>query len=149
MTKNRDRNLKVAEGTYRRSRKPNAPTAKNGTPRNPFRKKTVAYRVWKKCVAELKVRGSMSETYSEMLEAYCRQFELLRQAQRGIDKHGVLIESPQGWKKNPCCTVIAECTRLIRSLGSEFGFSPASIQNTHSSGTTKPLVLLDADGKTG
>jgi P27 family predicted phage terminase small subunit len=48
------------------------------------------------------------------------------QADEDIAKSGIVLESPQGVKKNPAVTVAAEALRHLRSFTAEFGLTPAS-----------------------
>ena len=64
-----------------------------------------------------------------------------------LDEHGVVIKTDRGLVKNPAMTVLTEAVRIIRSVGSEFGLSPSSIQGTYSQSRVRKSLVEFANSK--
>ena len=110
------------------------------TPKAPSMPTTLsaeAKREWRRVVPVLERVGTLSFVNRGTLDAYCRAYARMVEADRHIQKHGVvLLEQtgalPDGTAifvrpvRNPMVGVWKDAAVLVRSLGSEAGLTAAS-----------------------
>ena len=110
------------------------------TPKAPSMPTTLsaeAKREWRRVVPVLERVGTLSLVDRGTLDAYCRAYARMVEADRHIQKHGVVLleqtgELPDGTAifvrpvRNPMVGVWKSATVLVRSLGSEAGLTAAS-----------------------
>jgi P27 family predicted phage terminase small subunit len=82
--------------------------------------------VWHELAPLLVDLGTLTIADGIALEALANTIVTLRAAQDSIDTDGIIIDSPQGKKKNPACNVADASLKQVRSLLGEFGLTPAS-----------------------
>lgn len=91
---------------------------------------------WKRLAAELCTLGLLSELDTTMLEVYCSNYAQYRQADNEVAKHfkekkSYLVEyTNKAGKTNlvphPSIRIRDNALQMMRSIGSEFGFTPSS-----------------------
>lgn len=95
-----------------------------------------ARREWRRIVPLLENIGVLSNVDGLALAEYCRAHALIEQAQKEIDKHGLIFvthyESKDGdivigdIKQNPACAVLSTQQKVMKAFLIEFGLTPAS-----------------------
>ena len=90
---------------------------------------------WWVVASELSALGMLTRVDGMALASYCMACSLLQQAQKDISIYGITVPSESGRRKNPAATVANDMMRTIRSLGSEFGFTPSSRTRVRQPGT--------------
>ena len=55
----------------------------------------------------------------------CHAYGLLVQATEEINKHGLLIETRDGLKKNPAIMIFRDASNQFNSIGARFGMTPS------------------------
>jgi P27 family predicted phage terminase small subunit len=119
--------LKIATGNPGgRPLNMNEPKAATGEPTLPADLSKAAKKVWRQTVPVLLKLGTLTTADGDALSAYCEAKVTWRIAQKSIEKDGITIQSSQGLKKNPACTISNEAMKTMRALMSEFGMTPAS-----------------------
>lgn len=98
----------------------------SGTPECPKGLTAAARKEWARVVDYLAKNGIVGSVDSVGLAAYCQSYSRWLQAEKMIDKEGIVIDGPQGLKKHPAVTVANEASKLMRSFASEYGLTPAS-----------------------
>lgn len=92
---------------------------------------------WRRVAAELDRLGMVTLVDRGALDAYCRAYARMVEADRHIETHGtVLLEEtsrlPDGTVifirpvKNPSCQIFKECAAIVRAFAAEFGLTPSS-----------------------
>jgi P27 family predicted phage terminase small subunit len=102
------------------------PQATRGEPTMPTFLSARAQQVWIETVPVLLQLGTLTTADGDALTAYCETYVTWRMAQESIDKDGIIIDSPQGKRKNPAVNVADSSLKQLRSLMGEFGLTPAS-----------------------
>jgi P27 family predicted phage terminase small subunit len=100
-------------------------------PAAPTYLKDIARKEWRRIAPELVKNGILSILDYPILEAYCTAYADMVDAQKAIDDDGRYYESEtkDGSKikrKHPAVADLSESIKLLRSLGSELGLTPAS-----------------------
>jgi P27 family predicted phage terminase small subunit len=112
------------------------PIALPGVPEMPDGLGEVAAKEWRSIVPELVQLGVLSKVDGKALAAYCHSFARWFQAERDVEKYGVIVEEPillmgaaTGFfrlKKNPACNVSETAMKTMKSFLVEFGMTPAA-----------------------
>lgn len=112
------------------------PTPVMGIPEMPKGLGKVAAAEWNSIVPDLMQLGVLSKIDGKALAAYCHAFARWFQAERDVEKYGLLVEEPvlvagvdSGYirlKKNPACTVSETAMKTMKSFLVEFGMTPAA-----------------------
>jgi len=107
-----------------------------GVPEMPPGLGKVAAAEWKSIVPELMQLGVLSKIDGKALAAYCHCYARWFQAERDVEKYGVIIEEPillmgeatdyVRLKKNPACNVSESAMKGMKSFLVEFGMTPAA-----------------------
>jgi P27 family predicted phage terminase small subunit len=112
------------------------PMPEPGLPKMPplLRGDKVARAEWKRLATELDRLNVLTKIDGLGLAAYCKAYSRWIAAEEDITQRGVVLDSPQGRKKNPACTVVAECLKQMLSFAGQYGLTPASRSRIHASG---------------
>jgi P27 family predicted phage terminase small subunit len=112
------------------------PVAPSGVPEMPQGLGKVAAKEWRSIVPELVQLGVLTKVDAKALAAYCHAFARWFQAERLVEKYGVIVEEPilhmgeeSGFvriKKNPACNVSEIAMKTMKSFLVEFGMTPAA-----------------------
>jgi P27 family predicted phage terminase small subunit len=128
--------IKIAEGTSRADRRRANPPVSAGVPKCPFKAKTVASRKWKEVVTGLKRLGLIDTIDLTHIEGLCRNYQIAKQADRVIDREGIVITGVMGGLvANPACSVSAKAWGAVRQYGNELGLNHLSRQRMESTAT--------------
>lgn len=69
----------------------------------------------------------LTKADGDLLEQLALSYQTIRQAERQMKKHGILIDGTEGGlKKNPAATVLAEQQRILLSGLAQLGLTPAT-----------------------
>ncbi len=118
--------LKKLQGTYRKDRAArNEIEPKKGCPDRPTGLDKIARERWDLLAPQLVELGVLTLVDGSVLEGFCRHYSRAVQADRAIDKHGMIVETPFGPKLNPAVRVSRESWTVLNQLGSKLGLSPA------------------------
>ena len=113
-----------------RGRKPNtiitgsAPLGANLKPPSWFSKDARAE--WLRVMPILAARNTITEADLPTLENYCTAIGTVREAQREINKHGLIVDSAKGAKRNPAFGIQNAAMTTARLCASELGLTPVS-----------------------
>lgn len=104
-----------------------------------------AKKTWRNVCDELKSNGLLATVDLELVQAYCNEMSMYREAVRQIKKTNPLVKSPSGYPMiNPWQTIRKQSLKSAMDLGQLFGLTPsarARIPNTNAKPVTK-LELL-------
>lgn len=99
--------------------------------------------VWRKVVPFLESTNRVQRIDSSLIEQYCSEYELYRQAYADIQENGIqskIYVSLQnasgaivgkdfsGYRKNPAVATMNDALKQLRAIGSELGLSPQARQ---------------------
>lgn len=97
--------------------------------------------IWRKVVVFLEENSAVNRIDSNLVEMYCTQYEIYRNAYQHIKDHGevqaiykpvqdyegnVIDNAFQGFKRNPMTSIYSDSLKNLTKIGSELGLSPAS-----------------------
>lgn len=97
--------------------------------------------IWRKVVPFLETQSSVNRIDSGLVEMYCTQYEIYRNAYKHVrengevqaiykpvqDFEGTLIDKTfQGYKRNPMTNIYSDSLKNLAKIGSELGLSPKS-----------------------
>lgn len=97
--------------------------------------------IWRKVVPFLETQSSVNRIDSGLVEMYCTQYEIYRNAYKHVrengevqaiykpvqDFEGTVIEKTfQGYKRNPMTNIYSDSLKNLAKIGSELGLSPKS-----------------------
>lgn len=103
----------------------------------------LARSVWRKVVPFLESTNRVQRIDSSLVEQYCSEYELYRQAYADIQENGiqskiyvslqdasgeVVGQDFSGYRKNPAVATMNDALKQLRSIGSELGLSPQARQ---------------------
>lgn len=107
-----------------------------GVPQMPKGLGKVAAAEWRSIVPDLIQLGVLTKVDGKALAAYCHAFARWFQAEREVERHGIIVEEPillmgeeTGFvrlKKNPACNVSETAMKIMKSFLVEFGMTPAA-----------------------
>jgi P27 family predicted phage terminase small subunit len=81
---------------------------------------------WSRVMPILAARNTITEADLPTLENYCTAIGTVRDAQREINKHGLIIETAKGAKRNPAFGIQNAAMTTARLCASELGLTPVS-----------------------
>jgi P27 family predicted phage terminase small subunit len=125
--------LKALSGTLRNDRT-NAlePDVTAAIPTCPRDLSAVAKREWKRIAPVLADMGLLSTIDRAALAGYCQAWATWIEAQKSLQKHGVIIKSPNGYfMPSPFMAVANKAFEQMRLMLAEFGMSPSSRARVH------------------
>ena len=111
-----------------------------------------AKREWRRLTPELERLGLLTSVDRAALAAYCTCWALAIEAQKAIQKHGVLIITDGRLLKNPVCNVLRDMFAQMRLYEVEFGMTPSSRSRIHvpqARDANNPFVEFAADEAAG
>lgn len=97
--------------------------------------------IWRKVVPFLETQSSVNRIDSGLVEMYCTQYEIYRNAYKHVrengevqaiykpvqDFEGTIIDKVfQGYKHNPMTNIYSDSLKNLAKIGSELGLSPKS-----------------------
>ncbi len=118
--------LKIIEGTARRDRMKNEPKPKPTIPGCPKWLPVDAKREWRRLVDELGSIKLLARIDRDALADLCLCIVRLRQAEKDIEKRGLVIQGRNDEaKRNPSVLNAKEYRAALRAWGERFGLTPA------------------------
>ncbi len=125
--------IKLARGTLRPGRVNTKQPKNEGTPKNPFKKSSIAFEKWREIVAGLKRCKIIDKLDGSMIEAFCRNWQRALEAEDMLAADGLMITLADGRKaKHPAATIAADCWSKVRALGNDLGLNHLSRQRLKS-----------------
>lgn len=85
-----------------------------------------AREMWDQVVPELQRLKLLKPIDQAALAALCLTWERLCEAQRIVDKDGMVIEGERGPVKNPAVLILEAASKELRAWSSEFGLTPSA-----------------------
>ena len=85
----------------------------------------IARECWDYYVPRLRKAGVLQSTDLAVIASFCYYFSDWIKADELVKTMGQVVESPQGWKKNPAVTVRNEAMRLYHQMGAQLGLNPS------------------------
>ncbi|MFT9122651.1 MAG: phage terminase small subunit P27 family [Leuconostoc mesenteroides] len=97
--------------------------------------------IWRKVVPFLETQSSVNRIDSGLVEMYCTQYEIYRNAYKHVRENGevqaiykpvqdfegtVIDKTFQGYKRNPMTNIYSDSLKNLARIGSELGLSPKS-----------------------
>ncbi len=97
--------------------------------------------IWRKFMPFLETQSSVNRIDSGLVEMYCTQYEIYRNAYKHVrengevqaiykpvqDFEGTIIDKVfQGYKRNPMTNIYSDSLKNLAKIGSELGLSPKS-----------------------
>ena len=93
----------------------------------PFELGALAKQEWDRLVGERAALRLLSNLDRAALAAYCHAYALWAEAVEGIQKHGAMVKSPNGYPiQSPYIAIANRQAEIMMRIASEFGFTPAS-----------------------
>jgi len=77
-------------------------------------------------VKELNKTGYVSRIDKATFEAFCLQYQVMRESYDAIKEYGVIYNNDGKLTKNPATATFTDASAKLKSLGSELGLSPSS-----------------------
>jgi P27 family predicted phage terminase small subunit len=121
-------NVKELHGTLRKHRtNKHEPKSKPGIPGCPKELSPKANVEWKRMSKQLFKMGLLTTIDRAALSLYCEAYARWIDAIQQIQKHGVVLKSPNGFPiQSPYLAIANKAADQVRLLVAEFGMSPAS-----------------------
>lgn len=121
-------NLKLIQGTYRKSREnPNEPQPEICIPEPPGFLTDRALEEWHRIAPILESMGLLSKVDSMALAAYCAAVARLWLAEEQLKVEGLTVTNERGRRiKNPLVDVANAAAKQISMFASQFGMSPST-----------------------
>jgi P27 family predicted phage terminase small subunit len=117
--------LKVLKGGHKERINTDEPVPEEGIPVCPTQDPDVV-EVWDYTIAQLLAMRTVTLADRDALHAYCEQVVQYRRAAAMVRGDGAIIDSRRGPIRHPAVTVMRESAALIKTLGRDFGLSPAA-----------------------
>jgi P27 family predicted phage terminase small subunit len=118
--------LKKLQGTFRKDRAvANEPEPPKTCPDKPKGLDKIAAERWDFLAPQLHQMGVLTLVDGSVLEGFCRHYSRAVQADRAIDKFGMIVETPFGPKLNPAVRVSRESWTVLNQLSAKLGLSPS------------------------
>jgi P27 family predicted phage terminase small subunit len=103
-----------------------------GTPTCPTHLDSAAKREWTRISRELTKLGLLTNVDRAALAAYCAAYSRWAEAEKQIQKFGLVIKAPSGYPiQNPYVGIANTSLDIMRKFSSEFGLTPASRTRLH------------------
>lgn len=113
--------IKESFGTLRKCRQKSEAPSDGVLPRSPFGEDTVAGRQWVVVTTALQRLGLWDSIDGTHVEGYCSAYQLAKHADKAIEAEGMVLQTQNGCRKNPHCTVSADAWSKVRSFGNDLG----------------------------
>lgn len=127
--KNKPQALKILEGNRGKRKLKKEPKPEKALLVCPYylRKDKIAFNEWNRVIPELYKLNLLTLVDQVALELYCSQYSIYRKALKTIDKEGLITTNIRnGDKANPATQIAREAAKIIKSICTEFGFTPSS-----------------------
>lgn len=103
------------------------PQPKAVAPDPPAFLKREALAEWRRLAPELERLGLLTIVDGAALAAYCQAYQRWIQAEKMINRKGMVVETQNGYAQaHPAVAVAQKSMQLLRAFASEFGLTPAS-----------------------
>ena len=86
-----------------------------------------AKREWKRVAPILKRLNLLNALDRTALAGYCQSYARWKEAEEVVEKHGILIETKDGYAVSPRVVVAQKYLNICRLLCVEFGMTPSSL----------------------
>jgi P27 family predicted phage terminase small subunit len=123
-------------------------------PRMPEHLSPVAQAKWREIVRELYKRNTVTRVDGTAIEIICNQYERLRECQKEIAEHGIMVEEEVSngsgnvytrRSLNPACKQATSLENSIRAMLMQLGSTPASRERAKAAKTSPKDAPLPAD----
>ncbi len=143
--------LKLLAGTARPGRMRNEPQPEIKAPRCPGWLAPAAKSEWKRLAKTLVRLGVLTELDRGVFSSYCQSWAKWQEAERAIQKHGLVIRTKTGYvMQSPVVSIAKQERKAMLEAGSELGLSPAArtrLDVKIPAGEKTPMeLLIEADG---
>jgi P27 family predicted phage terminase small subunit len=120
--------LKVLEGNPGKRPLPaNEPKPKPVAPKCPSWLDKEAKREWRRVVPELSRLGLLTVVDGTALAAYCQAYSKWVEAEKFMQKHGMIFKTPSGYiQQVPQVAIAQKYLLIVRDFCREFGLTPSS-----------------------
>ena len=119
--------LKVLEGTARSDRLKTEPQPEVRAPRCPSWLPQAAKSEWKRLAKTLVALGLLSDLDRGVFCAYCVAWAKWRKAEELLEKHNLLVKTPNGYPvQSPLVSIAKQEREAMLKAGTELGLSPAA-----------------------
>jgi P27 family predicted phage terminase small subunit len=126
----RSPNLKLLAGEQKSRVNTDVPQPSDGRPVCPTSDPLIQ-EVWDYTLDQLDEMGLTSVCDRDVLHAYCAAVAVHRKAEELVAREGYFIKILNSTQPHPALKVMREQAPLIKSLGNEFGMSPAARTRIH------------------
>ncbi|EMF0060375.1 phage terminase small subunit P27 family [Enterococcus hirae] len=92
----------------------------------PYYLKGTARSMWRRIVPKIKEQEFVNELDRTMVETFCINYQLMREAYDSLKEEGMHFQTENGWKKNPAVQVLDVSSKNLRAIGAELGLTPVS-----------------------
>lgn len=82
--------------------------------------------MWRRIVPKIQEQAFVNELDKTMIESFCINYQLLREAYDSLKEEGMHYQTENGWKKNPALQVLDASSKNLRAIGAELGLTPMS-----------------------
>ena len=109
----------------------------------PYYLKGTARYMWRRIVPKIKEQAFVNELNKTIVEAFCINYQLMREAYDSLREDGMHFQTENGWKKNPAVQFLDVSSKNLRAIGAELGLTPmsrAKILEIPIEGETKDLT---------
>ncbi len=122
--------LKLLEGDRGKGRRPinkNEPVPPKGTIKCPSWLLPEAKKEWKRLAPALEAMGVLTMADEKDFAGYCQAYARWKEAEEFITQHGSIFKTPSGYVQQvPQVSIAQQNLKIMQSLASEFGLSPAT-----------------------
>lgn len=119
--------LKLLEGTARPDRMRHEPQPEIKAPRCPAWLAPAAKSEWRRLAKTLVRVGVLSDLDRAVFACYCQSWARWQQAEEAIQRHGILIKTPNGHlQQSPAVSLAKAALKQMLQAGGELGLSPAA-----------------------
>ena len=121
--------VKIAAGTFRKSRQRKKPKPREGELVCPFPAKSIAAKKWAEVVEGLQYFKLIDKIDATHIEGLCVAYEQAKKADAQVKKDGQFLVGARGTLiKHPCVQVSAEAWKLVRAYSNDLGLNHLSRQ---------------------
>ena len=97
---------------------------------------------WDRIVGELIALGVLSKFDLGPLAIYCGAFAMWSEAMDGLQKHGTMMKSPNGYPvQSPYVAVVNRQAETMMRIAGEFGFTPGSRSRNFNYNKSNSMLL--------
>lgn len=122
--------LKLLEGDRGKGRRPlnkDEPIPPQGEVKCPTWLLPEAKKEWKRLAPTLEAMGVLTMVDLQAFAGYCQAYARWKEAEEFVAQHGSIFKTPSGYVQQvPQVSIAQQNLKIMQSLGSEFGLSPAT-----------------------